>query len=98
MKKYPLWDANWNVAIPALPNVWKGEQLYIWQDKLVDAAPYGVTGSKQVDHDIWMTKIPFPDVEPPPPPPPVEDEIAVTIKAEKDGKIYSGVSILKLNA
>jgi hypothetical protein len=33
----------------------------------------------------------------PPPPSPVEDEIAVTIRAEKDGKIYAGTSTLKLS-
>jgi lysozyme len=67
-----LWVANWNVAKPALPDVWAkaGEPYYIWQDKLVPGGPYGVESS-QIDHDVWGDKLPFPGDPIPPPPPPV---------------------------
>jgi len=82
MKKYPLYIANWNVAKPLLPTVWKNELYYIWQDKVVPGAPYGVEG--KVDHNVWGSKIPFPDVTPP-----TEKEIIA--KAVVNGETYSGV-------
>lgn len=91
MKRYPIHIANWGVKTPLLPNVWKGEKWYIWQDNVVDGTPYGVVG--KVDHNVWGKKYPFPeavDPEPNPEPPTIElpDELTVVIYPK--GIKYSG--------
>jgi GH25 family lysozyme M1 (1,4-beta-N-acetylmuramidase) len=65
MKRYLLVVANWGVATPILPTIWKGQKWYIWQDKVEDGAPYGIAG--QIDHDMWGELLPFPGDTPPPP-------------------------------
>jgi hypothetical protein len=94
MSRYPLWVANWHspnkppLTEPALPAVWKGKLWYIWQDSIIDGAPYGING--QVDHDIWGSLFPFPGDEPEPPPPPPDGSTLKVNELEietPDGKI-----------
>lgn len=88
----PLWVANWRVTAPYLPNVWRANGKYIiWQDNVVDGAPYGIDG--QVDHDVWGNLMPFPDGSDPEPPdpeptdPPAYYDLTLT---DPDGVKYAG--------
>lgn len=81
MAQYLLWLANWGVVKPKVPNVWKNEKIYVWQDNVVDGIPYGLRSGK-IDHNIWMTAVPFPSGETPPPP---EEE---PIPEKITGKLY----------
>lgn len=107
MRKYLLWIAHWGVTIPTMPTIWRGETPYIHQDKLVPADPYGITGSNNVDHDVWMNKILFPDIitysespscSPTPSPSPSEsipdDVIPMSMTVDINGKLYIGTTIL----
>jgi lysozyme len=91
MKENLLWVANWDVAKPALPDVWAkaGEPFYIWQDKLVPGAPFGVD-STQIDHDVWGSKKPFPG-EPVPPPP--AEEMTANLCVYVAGEVYAAKNI-----
>ena len=87
MKRYLLWVANWNVASPCIPKVWKGKDYFIWQDYVErDGTKYGLPPNTPVDHDVWGSLLPFPGDEPTPPPP--TDEIEMTLK--QAGIIYAG--------
>ena len=86
-KRFPLWVANWGVSKPTLPTVWAGEKYYVWQDGVVDGAPYGVSSSK-VDHNVWGNLLPFPGEEPPAP---IEDDyLEVMVEHMKSGREYVG--------
>lgn len=82
MSRYLLWIANWRVPTPNLPKVWQGKPYFIWQDNVVDASPYGLTG--QVDHDFWGTYMPFPGQ------PPATDELETTVRYP-DGRTFKGL-------
>jgi len=87
MKKYPLDIAHWGVQKPTMPTVWKGEPYYMWQDNVVDGAPYGVVYGK-VDHNFWGTKVAFPGDVPEPEPEPTEEILA---KAYIGSDLYQGI-------
>ncbi len=91
MNRYNLWVANWKVAKPNLPAIWKDKGYLIWQDGVVDGSPYGIAGD--VDHNVWGNLFPFPDNPPPPDPEPEPNPEAdyydMTLKS-KSGKSYAG--------
>ena len=91
MARYLLWVANWHnpskppLTQPNKPKVWANVPHYIWQDAIIDGAPYGIQG--QVSHELWGPLLPFPDDDEPEPPPD-EDTIEMTIR--RGGQIYTG--------
>ena len=87
MARYPLWLATRGLSTPPVPKTWKAKGLYVWQNAIVGGGQYGITGA--VDHNFWMTSVPFPGDEPTPPPPPVTTK-EFTITVEYDSKKYAG--------
>ena len=89
MKRYLLWVANWHspnkppLEKPYLPAVWAGTPWYIWQDLIIDGAPYGIKG--QISREWWGPLLPFPGDEPTPPP---VSDYEMTLK--QNGQIYAG--------
>jgi len=75
MSRYNLWVAHWGVEKPLLPSVWKKEKPFIWQDAMVEGARFGLPNGK-LDHDVWMTKFPFPGEDAPP----VEEDALIRVK------------------
>ena len=82
MGRYLLWIAHWRVEEPRPPTVWTGQSYFIWQDGVVEGAPYGIVG--QVDHDVWGPYMPFPGSQP------ATNEMVATLKYP-DGSVFQGM-------